>query len=53
MVEKKKVEDLSIKIKEALDKATKKIVEEEKARNGFLFVAGKNGTVEKIPARSL
>ncbi len=50
---KKKSEDLSGKIKIALDKATKKVIAEEKARNGYLVVADKNGKVKKIPASEL
>lgn len=49
----KKTEDLSDKIKVALDKAVKKVIAEEKARNGYLPVAGKDGKVKKIPAKDL
>ena len=53
MVQKKKVEDLSLKIEEALKKASRKVLEEQKAINGYMVVAGINGKVEKIPARTL
>ena len=50
---KKKNEDLSDKIKIALDKAIQKIVAEEKSRNGYLVVSDKKGKVKKIPAKDL
>lgn len=53
MVNSKKQEDLSGKIKIALDKAIKKVVAEEKARNGFLVVSDKKGNIKKIPAKDL
>jgi hypothetical protein len=53
MKNKKKTEDLSDKIKPALDRAIKKVIAEEKARNGYLVVADKNGNVKKIPANEL
>ena len=53
MENKNKSEDLSGKIKIALDKAIKKVIAEEKLRNGYLVVADKNGKVKKIPASEL
>jgi hypothetical protein len=50
---KKKSEDLSGKIKVALDKAIKKVIAEEKARNGYLVVSDKKGNIKKIPASEL
>jgi hypothetical protein len=41
----KKSEYLSDKIKIALDKAIKKVIAEEKARNGFLIVSHKKGSI--------
>ncbi|HLG38463.1 MAG TPA: hypothetical protein VI461_02305 [Chitinophagaceae bacterium] len=53
MAEKKKTEDLSGKIKVALDKAIKKVIAEEKSRNGYLVVSDKKGNIKKIPASEL
>lgn len=53
MENRKKMEDLSDKIKIALEKAIKKVIAEEKARNGYLVVADKDGKVKKIPASEL
>lgn len=49
----KKREDLSPKIKVALDKAIQKVIAEEKARNGFLVISDSNGNIKKIPAKDL
>ncbi len=49
----KKTKDLSGKIEIALEKAIKKVIAEEKGRNGYLAVAGKDGKVKKIPAKDL
>jgi hypothetical protein len=49
----KKVEDLSDKIKVALDKAIQKVIAEEKARNGFLVISDKKGHIKKVPAKDL
>jgi hypothetical protein len=49
----KQREDLSPKIKEALDKAIKKVIAEEKARNGYLVISDSKGTIKKIPAKDL
>jgi len=37
----------------ALNKVSKKLIEETKKENGYLIVADKNGTVKKIPAKDL
>lgn len=50
---KNKQGDLSDKIKIALDKAIKKLIEEEKTRNGYLVIADKDGKVVKVPAKDL
>jgi len=49
----KKSEDLSDKIKVALDKAIKKVIAEEKARNGYLVISDKKGNIKKVPAKDL
>ena len=49
----KKQEDLSGKIKIALDKAIKKVVEETKAKNSYFVFSDKNGNIKKIPAKDL
>ena len=53
MVIKKKREDLSDKIRLALDKGIKKLIAETKATNSYLVVADKDGTIKKIPAKDL
>lgn len=53
MADKKKPEDLSGKIKTALNKAIKKVIAEEKSRNGYLIVSDKEGNIRKIPAAEL
>lgn len=45
--------DLSAQIKVALDKAIKKLIEEEKARGGYLVIADKDGKPIKVPAKDL
>lgn len=45
--------DLSGKMKAALDKATKRVIQEEKARDGFLVTGDAAGNVKKIPAKDL
>ena len=45
--------DLSDKIKIALDKAIKKVIAEEKARNGYLVISDKKGGIIKVPAKDL
>ena len=49
----KEREDLSPKIKVALDKAIQKIIAEEKARNGYLVVSDNKGNIKKIAAKEL
>lgn len=49
----KKQEDLSGKMKIALDKAIKKVVEETKAKNSYLVFSDKDGNIKKIPAKDL
>lgn len=49
----KKSEDLSGKIKIALDKAIKQVIATEKARNGYIVISDKDGKVIKIPAKDL
>jgi len=49
----KKREDLSDKIKVALDKAIKKVIAETKEKNSYMVVADKNGKIRKIPAKDL
>ncbi len=49
----KKSEDLSAKIKIALDKAIQKVIAEEKARNGFLVISDTEGNIKKIAAKDL
>ena len=53
MANNNKPKDLSGKIKIALDKAIKKVIAEEKARDGYLVVSDKKGNIKKIPAREL
>ncbi len=36
-----------------MDKAIKKVIAEEKARDGYLVVSDKKGGVKKIPAKDL
>ena len=49
----KKKEDLSGKIKIALDKAIRKVIAEEKNRNGYLVISDKKGSIKKVPAKNL
>jgi hypothetical protein len=46
-------EDLSEKIKIALDKGIKKLIAETKAANSYLVISDKNGKIKKIPAKDL
>jgi hypothetical protein len=48
-----KREDLSDKIKTALDKAIKNVIAETKAKNSYMIVADKKGNIKKIPAKDL
>ena len=49
----KKREDLSPKIKVALDKAIQRVIAEEKARNGYLVISDNKGNIKKIAAKDL
>lgn len=49
----KKREDLSEKIKVALDKAIRNVIAETKAKNSYLVIADKQGNIKKIPAKDL
>jgi hypothetical protein len=49
----KKRENLSFKIQIALDKAIKKVIAETKAKNSYLVVSDKKGSIKKIPAKDL
>jgi hypothetical protein len=49
----KKREDLSPKIKVALDKDIQKVIAEEKARNGYLVISDNKGNIKKIDAKDL
>lgn len=53
MEEVRSKKDLSAKMKAALDKAVKKLVAEEKTKNGYLVVSDEKGNVKKIPAKDL
>lgn len=53
MVIKQKREDLSGKIKVALDKGIKKLIAETKATNSYIVVSDKSGKIKKIPAKDL
>jgi len=48
-----KREDLSGKIKIALDKAIKNVIAETKAKNSYMVIADKKGNIKKIPAKDL
>jgi len=49
----KETKDLSAQIKKALDKATQKVIAETKAKNSYMVIADKNGSIKKIPAKDL
>jgi len=49
----KKREDLSDKIKVALDKAIKNVIAETKSKNSYLVIADKDGNITRIPAKDL
>ena len=53
MLIKQKREDLSMKIKDALDRGIKKLLAETKATNSYLVVSDKNGKIKKIAAKDL
>lgn len=48
-----KKNDLTEKIQTALDKAVKKVIAEEKAKDGHLVTGDKHGNIKKIPAKDL
>ncbi|MBS1640527.1 MAG: hypothetical protein JSR12_10770 [Bacteroidetes bacterium] len=48
-----KANDLSSKIKVALDKAIEKVIAETKAKNSYMVVSDKKGNIKKIPASEL
>ena len=50
---KKQTEDISVKIKDALDKAIEKVIAETKERNSYLVISDKKGSIKKIPAKDL
>lgn len=49
----KKREDLSDKIKVALDKAISNVITETKLKNSYLVIADRNGNIKKVPAKDL
>lgn len=53
MSEPKKREDLSDKIKIALDKAIQKVIAEAKATNTYMVYSDKKGNIIKVPAKDL
>lgn len=53
MIEANKSEDLSNKIKIALDKAVNRVIAAEKARNGYMVISDKDGNIKKIPAKDI
>jgi len=53
MSEGNKRENLTGKIKIALDNAIKKVIAETKAKNSYMVIADKKGNVKKIPASDL
>ena len=48
-----KREDLSGKIKVALDKAIQNLIAETKAKNSYLVISDKSSKIKKIPAKDL
>lgn len=46
-------EDLSAQITAALEEAIRKLIAETKAKNSYLVIAEKDGTIKKIPASEL
>ena len=48
-----KKNDISKKIENALDKAVKKLIVEEKKRDGYLVTGDEAGNIKKIPAKDL
>jgi hypothetical protein len=48
-----KKKDLSGKIKDALDKAVRKVIEAERKKDGYLVTGDEAGNIKKIPAKDL
>jgi hypothetical protein len=48
-----KKNDLSDKMKKALDKATDKVIAKQKAKDGYLVTGDADGNIRKIPAKDL
>jgi hypothetical protein len=44
---------LDEKIEAGLKKTAEKLISEEKKKNGYLVISGKDGVVKKIPAKDL
>ncbi|MES2774493.1 MAG: hypothetical protein V4722_09925 [Bacteroidota bacterium] len=44
---------MTTKIQAALDKAIRKVIADEKARDGYLVVSDGKGNIKKIPAKDL
>lgn len=53
MSKSKKREDLSDKIRVALDKAIKNVIADTKVKNSYMVIADKKGNIKKIPAKDL
>ena len=53
MADEKKMEDLSGKIKIALEEAIKDVIAETKAKNTYMVYSDKKGNIIKIPAKDL
>jgi hypothetical protein len=53
MIIKKKAEDLSVKIKEALNKGKEKLLAETKAKNSYLVYSDKDGKIVRVEAKDL
>jgi hypothetical protein len=48
-----KWKSLDEKIEAGLKRTAEKLINEEKKKNGYLIIAGKDGKIKKIPAREL
>ena len=53
MSELQKREDLSDKIKIALDKAIQRVIAETKAKNSYMVYSDKKGNIIKVPAKDI
>jgi len=53
MITQKNTEDLSTKIKIALDKAVEKVIAETKTKNCYLVFADDKGNIKKVFAKDL